>query len=140
MTRTYNPNKVIVTFNGKPITGFMTDSIPMWDLDESIALQRKIEQELAPAGWHAALTGGVLRNGSSMHDLDIVVFPHCRKSSQRPRMASLRAALERAGLKLRMSRRELQAHWRKNGSLDTKWVEIWKTAADGRRVDIMVLS
>lgn len=87
------------------------------------------------AGWHFALAGGVLLNGESDHDLDLIAFPRCSVAANRK---ALRAVLRECGWHLRMQAWELHRFWRRKGSADRKHVEVWKTT-DGRRVDLFVM-
>lgn len=56
------------------------NTLPLWTLEEAIDLCRKIENELEEYGYHCALTGGVLYNGSSTKDVDIMIYPHSEKN------------------------------------------------------------
>lgn len=56
------------------------NTLPLWTLEEAIDLCRKIENELEEYGYHCALTGGVLYNGSSTKDVDIMIYPHSEKT------------------------------------------------------------
>lgn len=88
------------------------------------------------AGWHFALAGGVLLNGASKHDVDIIAFPHITLAGNRK---ALRRMLREAfGWYLRMKTWELHRYWRRKGSPDRKQVEVWKTS-DGRRVDLFIM-
>ena len=107
----------------------------MWTAARARLVIRDIEAELSPAGWHVALAGSVLTRGYSEHDLDLIVYPHCKP---RKNIVGLRAALARYGLTPYASRTKVTKGWRLGGSLDTKWVEVWMLGA--RRVDVIVLS
>lgn len=112
-----------------------------WTLDMGVELVRDVEPHLADAGWHVALTGGVLYRGSSNHDLDFVVFPHQRRTDGRPTRAALkkmRAALRRGGMLPSHSAAWVRRDWRRRGIRDRKHVEVW--FGKGRRVDVIVLS
>ena len=112
----------------------------MWSFGTGLSTVRQVEEILEPIGWHAALAGGVMKRGRSEHDLDIIIYPHCRRrgGSARPNIRLVRRALLRAGWTQGMSRDALTCKWRSRGSLDDKWVEVWFTK--GRRVDLIVLS
>ncbi len=47
----------------------------MWTLDQSLVLIRRMQRSLFPLGFHVALAGGVLNNGESIKDLDLVFIP-----------------------------------------------------------------
>jgi hypothetical protein len=63
-------------------TAHINKQPPKWTLELAIAFARQIEAILCrstdhPTTWsHVGLSGGVLRNGSSGKDLDLVIFPH----------------------------------------------------------------
>lgn len=46
-----------------------------WSLSDALDLIRTIQPRLHERNWHVALAGGVLNNGSSMKDLDLVFLP-----------------------------------------------------------------
>lgn len=106
---------------------------PMWDLSEARSLLCQLEN--TRCSWHFALAGGVLRNGLSTHDLDIIAFPHVSVAGNRK---LLRKTLREQGWYLRMKAWELHRYWSRKGSPDRKHVEVWKTA-DGRRVDLFIM-
>lgn len=64
---------------------------PAYTLDQGVALIRRIQPTCMAAGWYVALAGGVLNNGSSDTDLDLVFMPR-REDSKRFRLIM---ALER---------------------------------------------
>ena len=111
-----------------------------WSFETGLELVREIERQLAPRGWHAALAGGVLHRGSSIHDLDVIIYPHCRTARQErlPDTGAARQGLRKAGLKYYMGAQEIKSIWRRKGSLDCKHVEIWTYG--GSRVDVIFLS
>jgi hypothetical protein len=57
-----------------------------WTLEEGIKFARKLELDLAPLGYHCAITGSVLYKGRSEKDLDIMIYPHdstkCNEKTQ----------------------------------------------------------
>lgn len=112
----------------------------LWTLDLALELVRDIEPVLAELGWHVAITGGVLFRGYSMKDLDLIVFPHAKRTPAPTdaELLKLRRGLKSAGMTIRNSRRVVQRGERWKASGDTKHVEIW--TGKGRRVDVIVLS
>lgn len=48
----------------------------MWTLDEGVNAARLVQSFVVDLGAHAALSGSVLIKGSSVKDLDIVIYPH----------------------------------------------------------------
>ncbi len=107
-----------------------------WTLDEGLSVVRDLEAKLSTQlGVHFALAGSVLLRGTSAHDLDVVVFPHCSVSAID--VGKLRAALRRLGWRIRGYVEFVHEEWEKKGSADRKHVEIWATP-DRKRVDIIV--
>lgn len=47
----------------------------MWTLDEAVKLIRNLQPKAHKLGYHLALAGGVLNNGTSDKDLDILAVP-----------------------------------------------------------------
>lgn len=107
----------------------------MWTLIEAQNLIAALEDYAEETGWHFALAGGVLRNGRSAHDLDLIAYPRTSTSSDRKQ---LRFMLKRAGWWLRVPVNEMHGHWKNKGSKDRKHVEVWQTSS-GKRVDLFIL-
>ena len=61
-----------------------------WDLDSALSLVREMRPKIMTAGWYLALAGGVLNNGQSTRDLDLVAVPMSHDS----RVASFWLAYE----------------------------------------------
>lgn len=57
---------------------------PVWVLPEALGLLQDFEKIAAPLHAHVALTGGVLFKGYSCKDLDVVVYPHQKKTPIKP--------------------------------------------------------
>ena len=111
---------------------------PLWTATEAIAFVNELENEFSNVGWHCALTGGVLFNGSSDKDLDIVVYPH-QKIGAKPLFHRVRRVLSTLGWCQVRTVGQLRKYWRSKGLKDMKHVEVWLTP-DDRRVDFLVLS
>lgn len=107
----------------------------VWTLDEALEFMRPLWNELAPKGWHLGITGGVLVNGSSTKDLDLIAYP---RSSRRGDRRALRAHLRSQGWSLHRRAQRMRAGWRKSGSDDRKHVEMWRDA-EGRRIDLFIM-
>lgn len=90
---------------------------------------------LRSVGFIPALTGSVLTYGASKNDLDIVIYPEIRGVG---RVDDAKRILEDSGLDLMCDRAKVTGKWRKNGSADTKWVEVWMTKSK-KKVDIFFL-
>lgn len=106
----------------------------IWTIAGAFELCRTIEVAVAPIGFHVGLRGGVLLNGGSDNDLDIVVYPH---DSTKVRFGELRENLRQLGMVQIRTVEQSHAWWRAKGSLDEKHVEIWEH--NGRKVDILLV-
>ena len=105
----------------------------MWELNQSIIFVRELQQVIKQAGWSVCLHGSVLYAGSSTKDLDLLVFPHCMIDAD---VNKLFATLESFGMKRTITREQVLDGWRKLGSIDVKWVEVWEY--ENKRVDLFV--
>lgn len=54
--------------------------VPEWTLDSALSWIRERQPAVMAAGWYMALAGGVLNNGSSRKDLDLVLMPRTSNS------------------------------------------------------------
>lgn len=59
-------------------------SLASWELNEAIQLIRDIQPMLRLRGYHLGLGGGVLNKGTSLHDLDIYMFPTSNVPTEYP--------------------------------------------------------
>lgn len=50
-------------------------NVPMWEVIGALSLIRSLQPEVHKLGYHVALAGGVLNNGHSAKDLDLVFVP-----------------------------------------------------------------
>lgn len=50
------------------------------DLSEGLKIAREFEAKLAPLGVHVALAGSVMYAGTSNKDLDLILYPHQKKT------------------------------------------------------------
>lgn len=107
----------------------------MWTFEDVRPLLKMLNDSAEETGWHFALAGGVLNEGHSAHDLDIIAYPRTSTKSDRKQ---LRYLLNRLHWTLRMPVQELHKHWKAKGSKDRKHVEVWQTGT-GRRVDLFIL-
>lgn len=107
---------------------------PLWTLEEALELHRRLLPVVLDAGFGLGMTGGVLTNGTSDHDIDLVLYP---LQSLDFDVASLKDALVAFGMRPVMGREELHRRWRSRGSADQKWVEVW--SLDGKRIDLFFL-
>lgn len=108
----------------------------MWTLRSARKLITSLQSEMMLAGWYIALAGGVLNNGKSKHDLDLVLIP---MSSERQDLTEAYHVLKAHGMWRRLRVQSLHRFWREKGSDDRKHVEVWATE-DDRRVDIIIPS
>lgn len=109
----------------------MTARRVVWTLDDALTACRRLEEVLAPAGYHVALGGGVLLRGHSHKDLDVLVYPRNVQALEQERAVGL---LLGAGFRRWMTAEQVQAMWRKVGSTDNKTVEVWRF--EGKRIDL----
>ena len=112
-----------------------------WDLKHATEFVRFLQEETRPIGWCVALTGSVLFKGSSLKDLDIVIFPY---STDKADENALRQLLQSLGLKMILSQDGVHKIWREMGSTDEKNVSIWTFESHGvnegtRRIDLFIL-
>lgn len=49
-----------------------------WTLDDALALIRSLQPAAMESGWCLMLAGGVLNNGFSANDLDLLAYPRDR--------------------------------------------------------------
>jgi hypothetical protein len=68
----------------------------VWKIDEAIDICRKVEEALKPVGYHCGLTGGCLRAGHSLKDLDVIIYP--RKSNNVKNLSEIMAVLVPLGI------------------------------------------
>lgn len=108
---------------------------PMWTLSQAIELHNSLLPVARSAGFCVALTGGVIREGSSDHDVDVIFYPLQAPTGD---VGKLQQSLRDFGMKQRVARSAVTAGWRSKGSLDEKWVEVWDL--DGKRIDTFYLS
>lgn len=108
----------------------------MWELIEAVALARVLNKNLRPLRWGIGIAGSVLSKGYSDKDLDLIVFPYdtCCATKE-----VLYMALKAEGLTCRYNVDKVQAAWRKQGSNDSKHVEVWEDQA-GKRIDLFILA
>lgn len=104
-----------------------------WTLEEAQALLLRLRRRLP--GYALGLTGSVLVKGSSKHDLDLIIYP---RTTAKQNIERVRSALVRAGLRLRLNHHFVKLMWKRQGSNDTKRVEVWEY--EGKRIDIFFLS
>lgn len=106
-----------------------------WILEDAIALIRSIDVDINDAGFAIGLTGSVLHNGCSEHDLDLIIYP---RNSSEVSYSKLTAALIKLGWTIDIERPYVLKSWFSKGSTDDKHVEVWRTP-DDKRVDLFLL-
>lgn len=106
----------------------------MWTVDTAILFCQELEACLLDR-WHVFFGGGVLYNGFSFHDLDIVLIPH---TTNQAFYEDITFGLLQMGLKQIDTYTEKHIKWQENGSNDRKLVESWLTS-DFKRVDIIMM-
>jgi hypothetical protein len=105
-----------------------------WTLAEATVFVRNLSERVRPAGYDIALAGSVLKKGRSMNDLDVIIFP---LSTAKEDPIALLAALQDWGMIRRHDTAFVHKAWRKQGSQDTKQVEIWEYK--DKRVDLFFM-
>ena len=115
----------------RPIATEMT----MWNLDRALVVLRQLQNPLKEIGYAIGLTGSVLLEGLSLNDLDVIVYP-LNKNNVAPGL--VREVLQKAGWELCSDNARVLRVWRKHGSTDTKFVEVWQY--DKKRIDVFYLS
>ena len=122
------------------LDGFVNGSPPwMWTIEEAIGFTRVLDPVLREAGFTVGITGSILLNGQSGHDLDIIVYPISAPGSTHEQAAE---ALKKFGMRVICPSDYVIERWREKGSTDTKVVEIWRVTDKrwkGRRVDVFFL-
>ena len=101
-----------------------------WSLDEAMAFTNALRKYIFPLGFDVALTGSVLAKGYSEKDLDVIVYPLKKISSN---YTELLKQLPNFGLKfIRLPNNNL------GYQDDGKNVQVWEYS--GKRVDLFFLS
>lgn len=102
----------------------------IWTSEQAHAFCVKLHHFLMPLGYDIGLTGGVLWNGSSSKDIDIIVYPLKRSSSD---FDVMHRSLPNFGLQFVRLPNNNQGY-----ADDGKKVEVWKF--EGKRVDLFFLT
>lgn len=102
----------------------------LWTLNQACDLCNKLQDYLAPFGYGVGLTGGVLRRGESDKDIDVIVYPFKRLSSD---FDSMYQSLSDFGLKFIRLPNENRSY-----TDDGKRVEVWEF--QGKRIDLFFLA
>lgn len=83
------------------LNAYKANALCRWTLDEAVTLVREIEPWFKQQGFHVGLTGGVLYNGLSFKDVDLIVYPHKSTSTSYVEIVDKIAAIyNSAGLTL----------------------------------------
>jgi hypothetical protein len=106
----------------------------LWTLGDATVFVRALSDVLKFAGYEVALGGSVLKNGRSMNDLDVILFPRTTVSQD---LEAAAKAMKEWGMTKRHDKDFVQRVWRKQGSKDEKHVEIWEYK--DKRVDLFFL-
>jgi len=99
-----------------------------------------IEMHTQKIAWRVGLLGSVLHAGRSVNDLDIVIYPARVRSGHLINSAELkpvRSILESIGLSRRAGVEAVHEEWRKQGSSDEKYVEVWRY--ENKKIDIFFM-
>lgn len=106
----------------------------MWNMDNAQGLIHAILPIVTDAGFAIALTGSVLMHGRSEKDVDIILYPLRSDNCDHLKLIE---GLHEYGLTRVFDRESVLRAWRKKGSMDTKWVEVWEL--NGNRIDLFFL-
>jgi hypothetical protein len=102
----------------------------IWTLDQACKFCIKLHDHLMPFGYDVGLTGGILFNGKSDKDIDVIIYPLKRMSAN---YAAMYQALPNFGLKfIRLPNKNL------GYTDDGKHVEVWEF--ENKRVDLFFLA
>lgn len=102
----------------------------MWSLEKFLIFAKDLREFIVPLGFDIALTGSVLTKGVSDKDVDIVIYPLKKISSDYTRLIE---RLPDFGLKfIRLPNHNL------GYQDDGKNVQVWEY--DGKRIDLFFLS
>lgn len=108
----------------------------MWTFEEALTLIQEISFLLGGNGWGIGLTGGVLLNGESKRDLDLIAFPLDKRKVDHDQLHQL---LEHAfGWVLKWDANAVHELWKRKHRHDTKHVEVWMVK--DKRVDLFILT
>lgn len=106
-----------------------------WMLHEARAeVFEDLERELIKVGFHCGLLGSVLHSGISSKDLDVIIYPRTTASCN---LEDVYRVFRELGWRLVASQGVVQRAWKKQGSQDTKHIEVWQV--DGKRIDVFFL-
>lgn len=104
-------------------------------LHEGVEIARLVESVIAPAGWHCALHGGVLIEGhTNGGDVDLMIYPHDTSAEDFPALYDALRSIP--DMKRILTKEQLMVYWRRAGSVDEKWVEVWSLKLKGKRYKI----
>ncbi len=112
---------------------YSTHTLEKWELQDALVVVRELQKVITKVGWSVCLHGSVLYKGASDKDLDLLLFPH---NSSLADIQALYTALKGFAMKQCLTKEEVHNEWRKIGSTDTKWVEIWKYG--NKRIDLFI--
>lgn len=112
----------------------MNDKPVLWTREEAIDLCIKLDAVLNFHGFHCGLIGSVLTKGTSTDDLDLIIFPH---NTSEYMLKGAYEALQTFGMKRVLTRASIAHSWHREGSLDTKHVELWEFGR--KRVDLFFM-
>lgn len=102
-----------------------------WTLDEAVTLVREIEPQLKDYGLHCGITGGVLFNGCSLKDVDLIIYPNKSTTTNYEALVdATKHALDLLGIKIVEKRNHC-------GYGDNKIV--YMCTYNNRRVDVFIM-
>jgi len=54
----------------------------MWTQEDALQVLKYLEPVLATQGYHCALAGSILYQGTSTKDLDVIIYPHAKTADE----------------------------------------------------------
>lgn len=109
-----------------------------WTIAEARELAQKLQPLLREVGFDIGLTGSVFVRGESERDLDLIIYPLTTEFSD---VGPAREALRKGGLECFTTRENVLRQWRRLGSSDSKFVEVWMAGdvTERKRIDVFFL-
>lgn len=112
----------------------MANGRVIWTLSDAMRFCHELGSHIT--GYAVGMTGSVLRHGVSSNDLDIIVFPLSTAADND--LNVLQAQFTTFGMHRLLTKEQVHVHWRSQGSLDEKHVEVWYYNL--KRIDVFYLT
>lgn len=116
----------------------MSHIAPVWTIEQARNFCNALNPQLRELGYCIGITGGVLFAGSSIKDLDVIIYPLKKRTAQFSKMynalASLGLTYERKAGTFKDNPNSPSAGFQDDG----KRVEVWNYR--GKRIDLFFLA